>query len=196
MEFIMKKNLILVGLLSWSVNSFANESENKLFVGLEVGSANLSVKLSAPGIESQSNSDRGGYTTLKVGKYIDVGRITGSYSMYNEEDDVDMNVLSLSYDYLFKNSSSFTPFIGANIGYFSYELSNVIDNSNLDIKGLTYGLGAGGLYAINDNFDFEINLRYNITSADDLVRVPGTSVDIKAEAESISHVGIGFNYNF
>ncbi len=186
----MKKNVIVAGLLALSVNSFASESNRDAFIGLEIGSANISVKASADG-ESVSDSESETYFSLKGGKYINSGRILASYTNYNVSD-ASANAIVIGYDYLFENkeNSALTPYIGANIGYANYE----IDDTLIDISGMTYGVGAGVLFNVNKNVDIDFNLRYNLVSADDTVDISGT--DVKLEIESALHIGFGVNYNF
>ncbi|MCF6340506.1 MAG: porin family protein [Sulfurimonas sp.] len=159
---------------------------------IETGSANLAVKASAAGAIA-SGSDSGGYISVKGGKYFDNSRVSASYSFYNTDSNVDMSAFAVGYDYMFNTSSKFTPFIGVNVGYSMYEETSATIPT-IDVDGMTYGAGIGVMYEINKNFEIEFNAKYNKSIADDTVTVSG--VNIKVEADYITHIGIGINYNF
>ena len=57
------------------------------------------------------------YESLKIGKYIDNSRLYTAINYQNKKDDFSSWTWGLGYDYLMKNSSSITPFIGANASY-------------------------------------------------------------------------------
>lgn len=195
----MKKSLLLASLLALGTSAYASESAKDWFMGVEVGSAKGSEEASGNGISVEA-SDSGAYYSIKGGKYIDKHRVSGSYTLYNTESNVDMSALALGYDYMFKTTSKFTPFIGANIAYSMYEatggLAAGLNKDKIEMNGLSYGIGFGGLYAINKNFDLEFNLKYNKNTADDTLIRTADDTSINFELDYITHIGVGVNYNF
>ena len=105
-------------------------------------------------------------------------------------DDATIITYGVGYDYLIYNSSPVTPFVGANVGYQQVD----IDDSSLDLSGMTYGLELGLQYSINKNFDLEAGYRRNFSSNDDTVVISGQSIKVSLEDTGIWYIGA--NYNF
>jgi hemolysin activation/secretion protein len=75
--------------------------------------------------------------------------------------------LFLSLDYIFMTGGmvadySFQPYLGANIGYMSYE------SIGFDEDGLLYGGQAGILFEMTEYVNFDIGYRYSLSSEEAL----------------------------
>lgn len=174
-----------------STQALAKDASTNGFVGLEIGSTSYDLKgvNQTTGV-SASADDTGGSQSLKAGKYLgDAGRVYAVIGRVNA-DGADLQNYGIAYDYLIYNSSPITPFIGATVGYQSID----IDNSVVDLSGLTYGLELGLLYEINQKFELELGYRHNFHSTDDTVVVSGQS--LKFTSEKVSAWYIGANYKF
>ena len=189
----MKKNLLLASLLVFGATSlFATEVEHSAFVGLEVGSTSYDFKVEAPSISySYSKSYSDNSQSLKLGKYLgDFGRAYGTIGRV-DADDATVITYGLGYDYLVYNSSDFTPFIGATLGYQQVDLD---DASIVELSGLTYGVEIGAQYSINESFDIEVGYRMNFDSSDDTITVSGRSIKYTLDNTKIWYIGA--NYSF
>lgn len=203
----MKKSLVLAGLLAAS-SMMATEAKDNMFVGIEVGSTKFDYSASLLGA-TISDSDSASTYSIKAGKYLgNAGRVYIGTSFYNSESNVDVNSYAVGYDYMFYNKSKFTPFIGVNVGYMSYEAkgldaalagSGVTSSSDkVDISGVTYGAEIGGAYEVHKNFDIEVGARFIMSSADDSITFSdGTdSVAVAFEIDNPVQWYVGLNYNF
>lgn len=71
-----------------------------------------------------------------------------------------------------ENSSNFTPFLSAGIGYAYGEIDNFnlpgsgVSSVSADFDGFAYQLGAGGSYAISDKTAWELKYRYFVPDND------------------------------
>lgn len=196
----MKKSLVLACLLAIGANSFATEIKDGWFVGLQTGSASYRNKATANLIDVvEYNKATDGYISFKVGKYFDYGRVYLNYNIYDTKSNVDMKYFEAGYDYLFYNSTKFTPYIGVNAGYSVAKNTGALkygyNKDELDLSGFAYGLGIGAMYKINDSFDIEVSASYNKLDADDTLN-HSSGLSVYYEANYITHLGIGFNYNF
>ena len=123
-----------------STQAMAKDPSTNGFVGLEIGSTAYDFKAvnQTTGV-SASGDDTGGSQSLKAGKYLgNAGRIYAVIGRVNA-DGADIQSYGLGYDYLIYNSTALTPFVGATVGYQSID----IDDTTLDLSGLTYGLEVG-----------------------------------------------------
>lgn len=206
----MKKSLVVVSFLMLSGPAIFADS-NSWFVGGEFGGMSIHGKSSSSTDVHLSNGDiiEGGstsntlnttYEALKMGKYFDFGRIYGSIAYQNKKDTMSSYTYGLGYDYLFKNKSDFTPFIGLNA---SYSQGKTDDNDAKELgvdhpKGFNYGAETGLIYAITKNTELEIGVRYVISDVDDTSTVNdgGTNVNIKLENDRFVQYYIGLNYKF
>ncbi|WP_041956782.1 OmpW family outer membrane protein [Sulfurospirillum arsenophilum] len=206
----MKKSLIVASLLCASLSGLiAAEAGNEWFVGGEFGGMSMHLKTSGySDMPSKGISDEGVYKDtidstyegIKVGKYFDFGRIYGNVSYQNKKEDVSSYTFGLGYDYLFKNKSGLTPFIGVNASYSiaKYD-TDVAKDLQLDKpKGFNYGPEAGFLYSVTKNTELEIGVRYMISDVKDTFSIDnGTDrADVKLEAEKIIQYYVGVNYKF
>jgi len=198
----MKKSLVVASmlLLGTSTVLMAAESENEWFVGGEFGGMSLSTKSSITiGTFSLSEKDTldTTYEAIKVGKYFDYGRVYGTLGYQNEKDDITSVHLGLAYDYMFRNKSAFTPFLGANISYTKATIDDEdIKTLSLDKpKGFNYGLEAGIVYALTKKVELEMGVRYMLSNLEDS-ETYAPSISAKVESENITQYYLGLNYKF
>jgi len=97
-----------------------------------------------------------GYQKNDIDKAIEYG-VT-----YEGEGDVSGMGLLLNGYHDFKTSSSFTPFIGAGVGFANVELD--IPGYSEDDTVFAYQVGAGVSFAVNQQVNLELKYRYFATS--------------------------------
>lgn len=198
----MKKSFILMSLLLASSSVLvAGEMDNSWFIGGEFGAQNMKVKLTATilGVtDSATDTLDATYEAVKAGKYFEFGRVYGSLSKQNEKDDFTSYSFGLGYDYLFKNKSEFTPFVGVNASYTKGKV-DIEDARTLSVdkpKGFNYGLEAGLLYSMAKNMELEFGIRYMISNVDDTFNMTTPAISAKLEGENITQYYLGLNYKF
>lgn len=206
----MKKSLVVASLLLMGGSSLiAAEMDNSWFVGGEFGGMNIDTKIKGSAIVpsasinidvEEKDTTKATYEALKVGKYFEYGRVYGTLSKQNEKDDFSSYTLGIAYDYMFKNKSDFTPFLGVNASYTKAKIDGEIyDILSLDKpKGFNYGIEAGVVYSMNKNLELEMGIRYMKSNIDESFSISdGTnSANIKIEAENITQYYLGLNYKF
>ena len=206
----MKKSLIVASLLLVGSSALvAADMDNSWFVGGEFGAQKMKFTDTATATlagvtasESETSKLNATYEALKVGKYFEYGRVYGSLGKQNEKDDFSSYSLGLGYDYMFKNKSDFTPFLGVNASY----TKGKIDDADLalmgmdKLKGFNYGIEAGIVYAATKNIELEIGARYMKSNVDssgsDSVTYAPTVVNAKIEADNVVQYYVGLNYKF
>ena len=198
----MKKSFILMSLLLASSSVLvAGEMDNSWFIGGEFGAQNMKVKSTATilGVtDSATDTLDATYEAVKAGKYFEFGRVYGSLSKQNEKDDFTSYSFGLGYDYLFKNKSEFTPFVGVNASYTKGKVDTE-DARTLSLdkpKGFNYGLEAGLLYSMAKNMELEFGIRYMISNVDDTFNMTTPAISLKLEGENITQYYLGLNYKF
>ena len=198
----MKKSFILMSLLLASSSVLvAGEMDNSWFIGGEFGAQNMKVKSTATilGVtDSATDTLDATYEAVKAGKYFEFGRVYGSLSKQNEKDDFTSYSFGLGYDYLFKNKSEFTPFVGVNASYTKgkVDIENARTLSLDKPKGFNYGLEAGLLYSMAKNMELEFGIRYMISNVDDTFNMTTPAISLKLEGENITQYYLGLNYKF
>lgn len=201
----MKKSLIVASLLCASLSGLiAAEAGNEWFVGGEFGGMSMHTKTSGTvngtPIDDYKETINSTYEGIKVGKYFDFGRVYGNLSYQNKKDDLSSYTFGLGYDYLFKNKSAVTPFIGLNASYSQAKYDNDAAKAyEIDKpKGFNYGPEAGLIYSVTKNTEFEIGVRYMISDVKDtgLTNDGGDIINAKLESEKIIQYYIGLNYKF
>ena len=192
----MKKSLIVASLLLVGSSALvAADMDNSWFVGGEFGAMNIKAKASASdGTTAVSATDtiNATYEAIKIGKYFEYGRIYGAISRQNSKDDFSSNNFGIGYDYLFKNKSEFTPFLGANVMYTKGKTKDVPLTDAP--TGLNYGVEAGILYAITKNTELELGARYLVSNVDDSISAGAAYA--KIEGKNITQYYVGLNYKF
>ena len=207
----MKKSLIVASLLMLGTSSalIAAETGNEWFVGGEFGGMSMHTKTSGSATIPSLGIDTSGtyketinstYEGIKVGKYFEFGRVYGNLAYQNKKDDLSSYTFGLGYDYLIKNKSDFTPFIGLNASYSKakWDLDEAKQLSLDKPKGFNYGPEAGLLYSLTKNTELEIGVRYLISDVKDTFSINnGTDkAEIKLEAEKVIQYYVGVNYKF
>lgn len=205
----MKKSMVVASLLLVGSSVFAAEMGNNWFVGGEFGGMSIDTKVTGSAVipaESinisgeEKDTTKATYEALKVGKYFEYGRVYGTIGKQNKKDDFSSYSLGVGYDYMFKNKSDFTPFLGVNASYTKAKIDDeVIEILSLDKpKGFSYGIEAGFVYAATKNVELEMGVRYMKSNIDESFSISdGTnSVNIKIEAENITQYYVGLNYKF
>ena len=199
----MRKSLVAASILMLCGSaSFADS--NPWFVGGEFGGMSMHTKTSGTvngaSIDDYKETINSTYEGVKVGKYFDFGRVYGNLSYQNQKDDLSSYTFGLGYDYLFKNKSALTPFIGLNASY-SIAKYDTADAKTLSLdkpKGFNYGPEVGLLYAVTKNTELEVGVRYMISDVKDtgLTNDGGDIINAKLESEKIIQYYIGLNYKF
>ena len=205
----MKKSMVVASLLLVGSSVFAAEMGNNWFVGGEFGGMSIDTKVTGSAVipaESinisgeEKDTTKATYEALKVGKYFEYGRVYGTIGKQNKKDDFSSYSLGVGYDYMFKNKSDFTPFLGVNASYTKAKIDDeVIEILSLDKpKGFSYGIEAGFVYAATKNVELEMGVRYMKSNIDESFSFSdGTnSANIKIEAENITQYYVGLNYKF
>jgi len=168
----------------------AQAQDNGYYVGLDIGNTEADLSAKAPSIGyNTSSEDDGGSQTLKVGKYIDENSRVAVFYQNVNADDADVGILGVGYDYLI-GDAPLKPFIGAFLGYGSYDVESV----DVDISGIVYGIQAGVNYEINTNFSAEAGYRIMKSNMEDSIDVLGHTLTF--EIEDIRNWYIGLNYKF
>ncbi|WP_041963696.1 outer membrane beta-barrel protein [Sulfurospirillum cavolei] len=206
----MKKSLVVASLLFIGSSALvAAEMGNSWFVGGEFGGMNIDTKIKGSAVipsesinisAEEKDTTKATYEALKIGKYFEYGRVYGSLAKQNEKDDFSSYTLGVGYDYMFKNKSDFTPFLGVNASYTKAKIDGELyDVLSLDKpKGFNYGVEAGFVYAMSKNLELEMGVRYMKSNIDESFSFSdGTnSANIKIEAENITQYYLGLNYKF
>ncbi len=133
-------------------------AQSEKFVGIEAGPAKV-----------QGDSVRGDETGiefgLRVGAQLDQWR---SMVLLNYFDEGDHNTekLMVSVDYFIFDTQEggryFNPYLGANMGYASYEVSY-----QEDTDAFLYGAQFGFVSEIMDSLDIDVGYRYSLAGADE-----------------------------
>lgn len=195
----MKKSLVVASFLMLSGSAVFADS-NPWFVGGEFGGMNMKYKF-----ESQTSGTpynfgdtvHATYESLKIGKYFDYGRIYGSVVHQNKEDNFSSWSGGLAYDYLFKNKSNITPFVGIT-GMYSKgkdETQFAKTNDFVHQKGFSYGAEAGLIFGITANVDLEIGTRYMDSSDFGKSRTDGADFG-EFKGKNIFQYYVGVDYKF
>jgi opacity protein-like surface antigen len=191
-----------------------NYSEGRTFVGAEVGFVKLDVSanvfdtltgLTSPTFESQSDSSTA--YGFHIGAQDAEWRTTLLYSYYSNEEGIDTETIhkgGLYLDYFILQSEvesfTFMPYIGAHIGYMSYEWTEDtgfgIDQVNADDSNVYYGGQVGVAVTVAESFQFDLSYRYSLTNLKDLATDIGNGYVVNTDLDDMSEIVIGFNYFF
>lgn len=193
----MKKSLILSSLLMMSGSALiAADMGNDWFIGTEVGGMNINLNLKATrGGETVSVTDAMDttYEAIKIGKYFDNSRVYGIIDYQNVKDSLSSWAVGIGYDYLIKNSTCWTPFIGVNASYLK---ANIDEFPVLNKPaGFTAGIEAGLIYALGKNYEMELGARY-INTSDFEDSISFTNASAKIKGKTVSQYYLGLNYKF
>ena len=197
-------------------------STSKLFVGLELDSTKVdtsselfltddiyggSVALEKYSATGNSVIEYG----IRVGAEKEDWRTTLLYTYSSDENDgIDetMHKGSILLDYFIWSSGSTAynvkPYIGAHVGYMSYEASAHlvgygVDQILMDDSGIFYGGQAGIAMTISDVVQLDLSYKYSITSIDDVVDmqntgIPGLWLDTVYGLDNMGTIALSINY--
>ena len=193
----MKKNIVVASLLMMGSSALiAADMGNSWFMGTEFGGMDIKMKATASSggtTASVTDTMNTTYESLKIGKYFDNSRMYTALNYQNKKDDFSSWTWGLGYNYLIKNSSSITPFIGANVSYIKGKVDDmpVLDKP----AGFAAGVEAGFIYALSSKTELEAGIRYmNISNVEDSASISGVSV--KLEGKTATQYYLGINYKF
>ena len=163
------KNIAL-GILGAILLTTGLIAKNNMFISAEVGYSSSNYE------DDFSDSDfKSIYTSYKLGKYFDAYRL--SMSMQNS------NTIGINTDYLFiQENSRFTPYIGANTGYYYSESSYTSKSSSYENTSkqsiISLGITLGLIYEINDSFEIDTGCGAGIYRGNDSISGNAISCDI------------------
>ncbi len=192
----MRKSIVVASLVMMGSALMAADMGNGWFMGTEFGGMDIKMKATASSggtTASITDTMNTTYESIKVGKYFDNSRIYTALNYQNKKDDFSSWTWGLGYDYLIKNSSSITPFIGANVSYIKGKVDDmpVLDKP----AGFAAGVEAGFIYALSSKTELEAGIRYmNISNVEDSASISGVSV--KLEGKTATQYYLGINYKF
>lgn len=192
----MRKSIVVASLVMMGSALMAADMGNGWFMGTEFGGMDIKMKATASSggtTASITDTMNTTYESIKVGKYFDNSRIYTALNYQNKKDDFSSWTWGLGYDYLMKNSSSITPFIGANASYIKGKVDDmpVLDKP----AGFAAGVEAGFIYALSSKTELEAGIRYmNISNVEDSASISGVSV--KLEGKTATQYYLGINYKF
>ena len=192
----MRKSIVVASLVMMGSALMAADMGNGWFMGTEFGGMDIKMKATASSggtTASVTDTMNTTYESIKIGKYFDNNRIYTALNYQNKKDDFSSWTWGLGYDYLIKNSSSITPFIGANVSYIKGKVDDmpVLDKP----AGFAAGVEAGFIYALSSKTELEAGIRYmNISNVEDSASISGVSV--KLEGKTATQYYLGINYKF
>ena len=193
----MKKSIVLASMLMMSGSALmAAELGNDWFMGAEFGKMDMKIKaIATVGAVTTTETDtiNATYESIKLGKYFDSSRVFTALSYQNKKDDFSSWSVGIGYDYLIKNSSSITPFVGINASYINGKVDGlpILDKPS----GFAAGVEAGIIYALAKNIEMEAGMRYmNVSNVEDSISAPGASA--KLEGKTATQYYVGLNYRF
>jgi len=206
----MKKSLVLAGLLLAGSSVMAMDSQ--WFIGVDASYSDLDAKLGFTGTAAIDGVDYSNLSTgvsdedtalgLKAGVILHKDhRISLNYTEYDPSKhgvDLDLDVITLNYDYLFNMSDNFTPFIGVHLGQAEMETLGYDDTS------LVHGLQGGVIYSVTNNVAVEFGLSYSRTDVKPTTPTASgsygsltlTNASAYVEAEDMTKAYVGLNYRF
>lgn len=206
----MKKGLsVAVALLFFGTGSHlsANEALEGWFIGGEIGGLRAKTQHRITGgatPQDERISLSTSYETVKIGKYLDFGRVYGMLGHHNKKWGIKANSFGLGYDYLFKEMAGFTPFTGVTAGYIK-ERSGIEEWDNItntwqtvDKKsygGMYYGLEAGAIYGLSEHFEVELGARFVKSHVKTTWNWSSTEV-LEYKHKYLTQYYIGINYRF
>lgn len=181
------KKIVLASLLATGLMA----ADNGFYIGVDIGNTAGDFEASAPSIGlSDSSTEDGGSQTLKVGYYLDKNSRISAFLHNVNVDNGDAQTYGIGYDYMI-GDSAFKPFIGALVGYGSYQEDAVPD---VNVAGMIYGAQVGLNYGFNENFSVEVGYRYMKSSMEDSTTISGQNVNF--EITALKNWFIGMNYKF
>ncbi len=171
----MLNKLLLSSLLILTLSEAKDSFSSERLLGIEVGYAGLETQDSI-GLNQSSKSVEFGF---RVGAQNKDWRTTIIGDMSNSKGHKIQKVM-LSFDKFVwqslykKDDIMFKPYLNGHIGYLKHTTDNISE------KGMLYGAGAGLVWNVLDEVDFDLGYRYSFTELSKL--------------DSLSTVTLGVNY--
>jgi hypothetical protein len=214
-SFIMIKKLgiaLLCAALGTTLYAREDISTSKLFVGLELAStkADSSMELYMGNtLVSPKFTDTSGSVFeygVRLGAEKEDWRTTLLYTYYNNtEEGIDetMHKGSMLLDYFLLSTGSaeynVKPYIGAHVGYMTYEASGPIGNTGFtgvyaDDSGLFYGGQAGIAMTIAEVVELDLSYKYSLTSLDDISQFILSDTKAVTSIDNMGSIVFAINY--
>jgi len=201
---------IATGLLCVALGStlYARDiEESDLFIGLELDATKVDSSVNALGVVFPApTSDTVMEYGVRLGAEKNEWRTTFLYTYYNNSENGDEETMhkgALLLDYFLWDSGqgdfSVKPYIGAHVGYMSYELTGQMSGSPLTVQivddsGVYYGAQAGVSMRVAASLGLDLSYRYSLTTMDEM---SVTGYDPAVANISLDHMGsIAFSINY
>ena len=171
----MLNKLLLSSLLILTLSEAKDSFSSERLLGIEVGYAGLETK-NAIGLAESTKSVEFGF---RIGAQNEDWRTTVIGNMSNS-DGHKIEKAMISFDKFVwqslykKDDIVFKPYLNGHIGYLKHTADNISE------KGMLYGGGAGLVWNVLNEVDFDLGYRYSFTELDKL--------------DSLSTVTFGINY--
>ena len=171
----MINKLLLSSLLILTLSEAKDSFSSERLLGIEVGYAGLETK-DAIGLDESSKSVEFGF---RIGAQNQDWRTTLIGNM-SSSDGHKIQKAMISFDKFVwqslykKDNIIFKPYLNGHLGYLKHTVDNISE------KGMLYGGGAGLVWNVLNEVDFDLGYRYSFTELDNL--------------DSLSTVTLGVNY--
>ena len=214
---------LLCAALGTTLQAREDISTSKLFLGLEIGSTKIDSSAELLVTDEffneitslqkvKATGDSAAEYGIRLGAEKENWRTTISYSYFNDDQDgyeETMHKGSLLLDYFIWTSEAdeynIKPYLGAHIGYMSYENTVFdpnygVDQVLMDDTGFFYGGQAGVAMMISNVVELDLSYRYSFTSIDDVVdsrpvpNQPGFWYDTVASVDNVGSIVFAINY--
>jgi len=170
----MVKKIVIAG-LCMALGSALNAKDmltSKTFLGLEVGYSDVQgERILLPDNTYFDDTGDGAMFGFRIGAQNEEWRTMFLFDYYDNTDtDQNLEQGLLTIDYFFMGSeylseTTFSPYIGANVGYANYESTFV------DASGILYGGQAGFVVGATENIDLDFAYRYSLSETEELDHV-------------------------
>jgi len=176
----MLNKLLLSSLLILTLSEAKDSFSSERLLGIEVGYTGVEAK-DAIGLDENTKSVEFGF---RIGAQNEDWRTTVIGNMSNS-DGHKIEKVMISFDKFVwqslykKDDIVFKPYLNGHIGYLKHTADG-ITNAGISEKGMLYGGGAGLVWNVLNEVDFDLGYRYSFTELDNL--------------DSLSTVTLGVNY--
>ena len=191
----MKKSLISALLLA-GMSSAASAGSFYIGLGAAAGTGEEEMDIST---SSASASDTFDYDTssaeLKLGYQTDsFNRWELSFnSLTADADGEEQDFPGMDIDFYGTfGTADLKPFLGAGLGFYTYDGLEEFTVDNEDVNGLALNLTGGVFWTIADHFDLEASYEYKVISWETL-KSGSTEIEL---SEAIGQFQLGFRYIF
>lgn len=159
----MIKKMAIAG-LCMALGSLTYASDNKTFLGLEIGSATVQADTGGLFGEPDYKGTDIEYG-FRIGAQNEEWRSMLVFDYYDNTDDdqnIEKGLIELDYFFMGRDpsvKSTFNPYFGVNLGYMNYE------STGIDESGFLYGGQVGFTLEVADTIDLDVMYRYSLTDA-------------------------------